>query len=130
MGKQASSSKSAGLAKVREQHKQVSKHTKAIKKDTVATPIGIKVDDAAMKGVDKKKKTRLSSKKRRYMKLLAEKPQRDKNPADLRELQIQSVKKMLSKDKDYQLSRGQKKRLKKKEKFINSKMLETKAIET
>ena len=64
------------------------------------------------------------------MKLLADKPQRDKNPADLRELQIQSVKKMLSKDKDYQLSRGQKKRLKKKEKFINSKMLETKAIET
>ena len=130
MGKQTSSSRPAGLAKVREQHKLVSKHTKAIKKDTAPAPIAIKVDDAAMKGVDKKKKTRLSSKKRRYMKLLAEKPQRDKNPADLRELQIQSVKKMLSKDKDYQLSRGQKKRLKKKEKFINSKMLETKAIET
>ena len=64
------------------------------------------------------------------MKLLAEKPQRDENPGDLRELQIQSVKKMLSKDKDYQLSRGQKKRLKKKEKFIHSKMFETKAIET
>ena len=66
----------------------MSKHTKAIKKDTAPAPIAIKVDDAAMKGVDKKKKTRLSSKKRRYMKLLAEKPQRDKNPADLRELQI------------------------------------------
>ena len=92
MGKQASSSKPSlsGLAKVREQHKQVSKHTKAIKKDVVAVPapIAIKVDDAAMKGVDNKKKTRLSSKKRRYLKLLADKPQRDANPADLREFQI------------------------------------------
>ena len=68
----------------------VSKHTKAIKKDTVAAPapIAIKVDDAAIKGVEKQKKTRLSSKKRRYLKLLAEKPQRDANPADLREFQI------------------------------------------
>ena len=93
-------------------------------------PIAVKTDDSGMKGIEKQKKTRLSSKKRRYLKLLAEKPQRDANPSDLREFQIQSVKKMLNKDKDFQLSRGQKKRLKKKEKFINSKMLETKAIET
>jgi hypothetical protein len=54
------------------------------------------------------------------------------NPADLRELQIQSVKKLLNKtDKaDAQLSRGQKKRLKKKERFLNSKLIEQKGKET
>ena len=77
----------------------------------------------------RKKKTRLSSKKRRYLQLLKSQPQREANPADLRDLQIQSVKKIL-KEKNNQLSRGQKKRLKKKEKFINSKLMENKAQET
>jgi hypothetical protein len=55
------------------------------------------------------------------------------NPADLRELQIQSVKKVLNKTNkggDAQLSRGQKKRLKKKERFLNSKLIEQKGKET
>ena len=52
------------------------------------------------------------------------------NPADLRELQIQSVKKVLGKGPDEQLSRGQKKRLKKKERFLNSKLIEQKGKET
>lgn len=43
-------------------------------------------------------------------------------------MHIDSVKKMLKDNK--LLSRGQKKRLKKKEKFINAKILEVKAKET
>ena len=72
----------------------------------------------------------MSAKKRRYLKLLKSQPQRDANPADLREFQIRSVKKILSKAEEASLSRGQKKRLKKKEKFLNSKLIETKAKET
>ena len=50
------------------------------------------------------------------------------NPADLRELQIRSVKKVVL--DEAQLSRGQKKRLKKKERFLNSQLIEQKGRET
>jgi hypothetical protein len=50
------------------------------------------------------------------------------NPADLRELQIRSVKKVVL--DEAQLRRGQKKRLKKKERFLNSQLIEQKGRET
>ena len=86
MGKQTLTSKPAsGLAKVREKSKlMTAKHTKAIKKDSPAAPLEVIKRDRVI--IDKKKKTRPSSKKRRFLKLLAEQPQRDAKPADLREL--------------------------------------------
>ena len=69
----------------------------------------------------RQKKKRLSSKKRRFNKLLTSTPKRDDAPLALRDLQIQSVKKILKSKES--LSRGQKKRLKKKEKFINQEVL-------
>ncbi|CDW82774.1 UNKNOWN [Stylonychia lemnae] len=75
-----------------------------------------------------KKKLKMSTKKKRFIKLLESNPQRDKKPKDLTDIQIESAKKTL-KDNSA-LTRGQKKRLKKKEKFINKKIMESKAVET
>ena len=68
------------------------------------------------------KKKKLSSKKRRYLKLLQSNPQREENPKDLAQRQIESAKKMMKEA----LSRGQRRRLKKKEKFVNKKLIEDK----
>lgn len=92
----------------------------------MAAPIVIKGDDIEMK----KKKGRPSSKKRRYLQLLKSNPQRDEKPKQLVDFQVQSVKKTLNDKASEALSRGQKKRLKKKEKFINCKFLEGKSVET
>eukprot|EP00347_Sterkiella_histriomuscorum_P021897 403332384 len=75
-----------------------------------------------------KKKKKLSTKKRRYLQLLQSNPQRDENPKDLTQNQIDSAKKTLKDNK--LLTRGQKKRLKSKEKFINQRILEGRANET
>jgi len=130
MGKLApsdASSKLGGLKRLRDSAKTVSKLSKSvnsIKKDKSPAPAPAKTADLA----DAKKPTRPSAKKRRFLQLLKAKPQRVENPADLRELQIRSVKKVVL--GEAQLSRGQKKRLKKKERFLNSKLIEQKGKET
>jgi len=130
MGKLApldASSKLGGLKRLRDSAKTVSKLSKSvnsIKKDKSPGPAPAKTADLA----DAKKPTRPSAKKRRFLQLLKAKPQRVENPADLRELQIRSVKKVVL--GEAQLSRGQKKRLKKKERFLNSKLIEQKGKET
>lgn len=77
---------------------------------------------------DIKRKKKLSSKKRRYLKLLKSNPQRELNPKDLTQLQIESAKKMMKENEV--LSQGQRRRLKKKEKFINKMILEEKGATT
>lgn len=132
MGKLApsdTSTKLGGLKRLRDSAKTVNKLSKksvnSIKKDKspAPAPATTTVDLA-----DAKKPTRPSAKKRRFLQLLKAKPQRVENPADLRELQIRSVKKVVL--GEAQLSRGQKKRLKKKERFLNSKLIEQKGKET
>ena len=130
MGKLApsdASSKLGGLKRLRDSAKTVSKLSKSvnsIKKDKSPAPAPAKPSEQP----DAKKPTRPSAKKRRFLQLLKAKPQRVENPADLRELQIRSVKKVVL--GEAQLSRGQKKRLKKKERFLNSKLIEQKGKET
>lgn len=135
MGKQAKeevgSSKTKGLKKIRDQAKTISKVTKAIKKDkdimTLGQPMSshqLMTNKDNKMSMKEKKKSRPSAKKRRFLQLLKSQPKRDENPLDLRDHQIQQVKKVLSKAEKEQLSRGQKKRLKKKERFISSKVIE------
>ena len=69
------------------------------------------------------KKQKLRSKHRRTLKLLKSNPKRDLNPAKLVDKQVQSAQSFLEKKA---LSRGQRKRLQKKEKFINSAVLASK----
>ena len=78
----------------------------------------------------KKKKSRPSSKKRKFLQLVKSTPKRDENPKQLVDMHVHSVKKFLKDKGDEALSRGQKKRLKKKEKFINAKIMEGSAVET
>lgn len=73
--------------------------------------------------VEAEKKKKLRSKQRRTAKLLKLNPQRDSKPSMLVDKQVKSAHEFLEKDN---LSRGQRKRLQKKEKFINSAMLATK----
>ena len=105
-----------------EKIKKIKKGANLIKKETKKEEIIQKLDNGDVVMV-KKKKTRPSSKKRRFLKLLKENPQRDVAPKDLKALQIENVKKVLC---NSVLSRGQRKRLKKKEKFINAKVIEEK----
>ena len=132
MGKLAPSdtpSKLGGLKRLRDQAKTVSKLSKksanSITKDKPPAPA---TPTPTANQPDAKKPTRPSAKKRRFLQLLKTKPQRVENPADLRELQIRSVKKVVL--DEAQLSRGQKKRLKKKERFLNSQLIEQKGKET
>jgi hypothetical protein len=62
------------------------------------------MSDDSMQVDGKLKKKRPSSKKRRYLQLLKSNPQRDQNPLDSKELQIQNAKKTLKENKS--LSRG------------------------
>ena len=140
MGKTSGSSaavseKGGRLAKLRAdiKHAALSKKkltANAIKKDKEV----VIIKDAENKDETMKvlvKKSRPSSKKRRFMQLLKTTPEREEQPQDLKQHQIQLVKKVLQKQRSGDsLSRGQKKRLKKKEKFINSKMIEEKALFT
>ena len=71
-----------------------------------------------------KKYKKLKIKQRRAEQLRRMNPQREKNPVTLPDFQVERAEAMLNSDKH--ISRGQRKRLAKKEKFVNQRLMEKK----
>ena len=73
-------------------------------------------------GLESKPKHKLKSKQRRTLQLLKSNPQRDQAPKLMADRQIDQAKSLL--DSRKVLSRGQRKRLDKKQRFISQRLLE------
>lgn len=76
--------------------KTVTKVTKSIKKDKEEALVQNASFNKDVQMSKKARKPRPSAKKRRFLQLLKTTPKRDENPMDLRDHQIQQVKKLLT----------------------------------